>query len=84
MSIEQQYSRYLPIWKELKAKGKCRITAPPTAHRRIIKAVKKRRDKDTEFLYELAESNKSHRLRIEIAGSIITFTLNTFLTLRGL
>lgn len=75
MSIEQQTSRYLPIWIALKSKGNCAITAPPQFHIRIIKAVKKRRDKDTAFLYQLAESGHKHRIKFQIEGTVIKFRL---------
>lgn len=84
MSIEQQTSRYLPIWLELKAKGNCRITAPQQFHTRIIKAVKKRRDKDTLFLYTLAETHKKHTIKYKIEGSVIHFRLIIELSLYGL
>lgn len=84
MPIELQTSRYLPIWLELKEKGTCRITAPPHFHARIIKAVKKRRDKDTAFLYELAESHRKHRIGYRINGTVISFTLKTELSITGI
>ena len=64
MAIEQQTSRYLPIWLQLKEKKSVAITAPPQFHTRIIKAVKKRRDKDVAFLYQLAESGHKHFIKI--------------------
>ncbi len=84
MPIELQTSRYLPIWKELKDKGSCRITAPPQFHARLIKAVKKRRDKDLAFLHQLAEENKKHRIGYRISGTVITFHLRIELSINGL
>jgi hypothetical protein len=84
MSIEQQTSRYLPIWLQLKEKGECKITAPPQFHKRIVKALKKRRDKDTLFLYQLAESNRKHTIKYKINGTVIHFRLIVELSLRGL
>lgn len=79
-----QSSRYLPIWISLKETGECRITAPPVFHSRIIKAVKKRRDKDLAFLYLLHESHRKHTIKYKIDGSVIHFTLRIELSLRGL
>lgn len=84
MPIEQQTSRYLPIWLRLKDKKECKITAPPQFHMRIIKAVKKRRDKDTAFLYDLAESGHKHMIKFHIDGSVILFTLKIELDISAL
>lgn len=84
MAIEHQTSRYLPIWLELKEHGICRITAPPVFHRRIVKAVKKRRDKDLAFLFYLKEDHKQHTIKYKVEGSVITFTLHISLSIRGL
>lgn len=84
MSIEQQTSRYLPIWKQLKEKGHCRITAPPQFHTTIIKAVKKRRDKDLAFRYQLQEEHKEHKIQFKIEGTVIRFYLSIYLTIQGL
>ena len=83
-SLSNQTSRYLPIWIELKQHGICRITAPPHFHKRLIKAVKKRRDKDLAFLYNLQEDNKKHTIKYSIDGSVIIFTLKIELSLHGL
>ena len=84
MSESQQTSRYLPIWKAMKEHGECRITAPPNYHRRIIKMVKNRRDKDTAFLYQLAETNRTHRIKTKINGTVIHFYLHIYLSIGGL
>ena len=84
MSIEQQTSKYLPIWLELKQKGICRITAPPQYHRRLVKAVKARRDKDLAFLYLLKDQDKKHTIKYKIEGTVITFTLKIELSLQGI
>jgi hypothetical protein len=78
MPIEQQYSKYLPIWKSLKETGTCRLTAPPIFHKRIVKAVQKRRDKDLGFLYILKEQNLKHRITYDIHGTVITFHLHKY------
>lgn len=68
-------SRYLPIWLELKEKGKCKLAAPPALHPRIIKAVKKRRNKDIAFSYAIAEDHKKAKLHFESKGSFLYITL---------
>ena len=84
MPIEQQTSRYLPIWIQLKAKRNVSVTAPPHFHMRIIKAVKKRRDKDVAFLYQLAESGHKHFIKFKIEGTVIHFTLRIELDISAL
>lgn len=84
MAIEQQTSRYLPIWLQLKEKKSVAITAPPQFHIRIIKAVKKRRDKDVAFLYQLAESGHKHFIKFKIEGTVIRFTLRIELDISAL
>jgi hypothetical protein len=69
-------SRYLPIWNELKEKGKCRLAAPPALHPRIIKAVKKRRNQDIAFSFLIAEDHKKARLHFESKGSFLSITLH--------
>jgi len=84
MPIEQQTSRYLPIWLQLKKNKECSVTAPPQFHVRIIKAVKKRRDKDVAFLYQLAESGHKHFIKFKIEGTVIKFTLRIELDISAL
>jgi hypothetical protein len=87
MSTEQQTSKYLPIWKQLKATGSCRVTAPPQYHKKIIKAVRKRRDKDLAFLYLLRDEHKQHSITATVSPetpTIIEFKLKIELTLQGL
>jgi hypothetical protein len=70
-------SRYQPIWDALKAQGQCRIVAPLPLHRRIIKAVIKRKDEDLGYKLELSEKYKKAKLAYKIEGNTITFTLHT-------
>lgn len=72
-------SRYTPIWRELKTKGKVRLTAPTILHKRIIKAVKKRKDKDLAYRFSLSEDHKKARLVFEtdpINPTILVIHLN--------
>lgn len=71
-----QVSRYLPIWNELKDKKKCRLVAPITLHPRIIKAVKKRKDRDIAYSYQLAENCQKAKLHFKSNGNVIEITLH--------
>lgn len=77
-------SKYAPIWKQLKASKKCRITAPSQYHRTIIKMVKNKRDDDIAYRFELAERGLTHVIKTKIIGTIITFTLTEKSTLEAL
>lgn len=77
-------SKYLPIWRELKAKKTCRITAPIRYHRTIIKMVKNKRDDDIEFRFELSERGLTHVIKTKVVGTVITFTLTQKSTLGAL
>ena len=72
-------SRYTPIWNRLKETGHATVVAEVRLHRRIIKAVQARRDKDLAFRHNLAEVGKKHRITWNITGTTIHFTL-TFRT----
>ena len=80
----QQPSKYLPIWNALKQNHICRITAPIIQHKKIIKMVRRTRDKDTEYLYELAEKHKTNLIRAEVSHTVITFRLFEYLTTKGI
>jgi hypothetical protein len=79
-------NKYLPIWNALKRNGSCRITAPTNQHRKIIKMVRRTRDRDLEYLYMLSESNRIHQIKASITpnSNIITFTLTERINLNGL
>jgi len=75
-------SRYDVIWDALKAdrsshhpKG-VQVSAFPSLHARIIKAVKKRKLIDLAYKYECLEKHKKvPRLDCKIDGNVITFKL---------
>ena len=69
-------SRYQPIWDQLKAEGKCCIVAHPVLHRRIKKAVIKRKNEDLGYKLLLSESCKYAKLSIKSNGNSITFSLH--------
>ena len=77
-------SKYQPIWDTLKAKKICRITADPVHHRTIIKMLKNKRDDDKGYQFELAEANRTHTIKIHIAGTVIEFRLLERITVYGL
>lgn len=68
-------SRYQPIWDQLKAEGKCCIVAHTCLHKRIKKAVIKRKDEDLAFKLLLSEQYKYARLSVSISGNSISFKL---------
>jgi hypothetical protein len=67
--------KYYSIWKQLKETTLCAIAAPVPLHKRIIKAVKKEKDKDVGFKFMLSERGKRARLIIEQHQAKITFRL---------
>lgn len=77
-------SKYKPIWGALKAGGTCKITAPVNYHKTIIKMVRRTRDRDTAYLFHLAETNKEHQINTVIHNTVITFTLTERINIHGL
>jgi hypothetical protein len=77
-------SRYTPIWITLKQKGTATIVAERKFHRRLIKAVQARRDKDILFKYQLEEAGKKHRITWKITGNTIVFTLTLRVSINGI
>ena len=82
--MSQPPSKYLPIWKRLKADKVCRVTAPIEFHRTIIKMVKNKRDDDIAYRFELAERGLTHEIKTVVVGTVITFRLREIVTLNGL
>jgi hypothetical protein len=77
-------SQYLPIWNRLKLHGTATIVAMPALHRRIIKAVQKRRDRDLGFKLQLAEDGMKHEISWLIKGNTITFSLHKRISIYGI
>lgn len=69
-------SKYLPIWNELKTKGVATVITHPCLHRRIKKAVIRRKDEDLTYKFILSEQHKRAKLSTRIEGNAITFTLH--------
>lgn len=68
-------SQYQPIWNTLKEKHTAKLVAPQAYHRRIIKAVTKRKDVDLGYKFLCSQQDKKAILRTSISGNTITFTL---------
>lgn len=71
-------SQYLPIWNKLKADRKVSVALPPPLHRRLIKAVIKRKDRDLAHKFLLSEEGKRQYLSYTIVDSVIHFKLSTY------
>lgn len=68
-------SRYQPIWDQLKEKHKAELVAPVVLHRRIIKAVTKRKNIDLTYKFLCSEQFKKAVLKYEIDDTKITFRI---------
>jgi len=77
-------SIYLPTWERLKRINSAEVVARTELHRRIIKAVRKRKDLDVAFKYECEEQNVRAVLLAETYGTVIRFTLQKHLKVNGL
>lgn len=71
-------SRYQPIWDTIKQTGVATIVAQPHLHKRIIKAVIRRKDIDLTYKFICAESHKKAKLTYEIEGNTVKFTLKFY------
>ena len=70
-----QVSQYQQIWNALKKDGTVKLTAPVVLHRRIVKAVIKRKYIDVGFKFLVGERGKKAKLSYSSVGSIIEFKL---------
>jgi len=71
-------SRYLPIWNKLKADRKVSVALPPPLHRRLIKAVIKRKDEDLGYKLLMGEECKKVYLSYTVEESVIHFKLSIY------
>ena len=69
-------SRYSIIWHKLKQEKTLRVVAPATAHRRLIKAIIKRKDVDLGYKVLSAENHLRPKLAFKSEGNILTVTLH--------
>ncbi len=67
--------QYQPLWNLLKKNHSCRVSALPSVHARIIKAVSKEKYGDLTYKLELSEVHKTASLEHTVRGNIIEFTL---------
>ena len=69
--------KYQPIWDTLKSATpkSISITAPLSAHARIMNAVSKEKCKDIVWQFSTLEKGMKYRLQTDIEGKILTFTL---------
>jgi len=68
-------SRYQPIWDTLKQKHVAKLVAPEVLHRRIIKAVTKRKNVDLAYKVLCGEQHRKAVLNHSTEGNTITFSL---------
>ena len=76
MSPSTGGSRYNMIWIKLKRGEEVKISAPREFHRRLRKAITKRRDRDLGFRFQLSEEHKVHRMSFKSEGAIFTVKLH--------
>lgn len=72
-------SRYTPIWLKLKADHKVSVVIPSPLHKRLIKAVIKRKDEDVTYKFILGEQGKKARLKYSVQENVIHFKLTFWL-----
>ena len=70
-------SRYAIIWHKLKQDKTVRLSAPAEAHRRLRKAIIKRKDIDLGFKLEMSEKNLRPYLSFKSESNILTVSLHT-------
>lgn len=68
-------SQYQPIWNTLKEKHTAKLVAPQAFHRRIIKAVTKRKDVDLGYKFQCSQQDKKAFLYHTSEGNTLTFTI---------
>lgn len=73
-------SRYLPIWNKLKTENKVSVAVPQPLHKRVIKAVIKRKDEDLAFKFLISEACAGRKayLSYTTQENVIHFKLTFF------
>lgn len=69
---------YQREWELLKSKGhggSIKISAPSLVHKRVYKALRKEKDIDLAYKYELSEQGKAAVLSASSTGLILTVTI---------
>lgn len=77
-------SKYTQVWNKIKSTGKCELVADPKLHKRIIKAVSRKKELDLKYKFQLAEAGRKERINTLIEGTKITFTLIKSITVEDL
>jgi len=77
-------SRYNPVWEILKKDNTVAIAAMPQLHKRVIKAVLKRKNLDIAFKFSQAELGYRCKIEYQITGNTIIFSLKRKLRLSAL
>lgn len=67
--------QYEPIWIALKKDKYCRVSAHRGVHRRIIKAVKKEKNLDLGYKYQMHEQSLRAELEMKTSNNMIEFKL---------
>lgn len=66
---------YQPAWNHIKKEGFIRLSAEAHLHPRIYKAIRKEKDMDTVYKYEMAERGDAGWLSSSSKGTILTIIL---------
>jgi len=69
---------YSLVWKTIKKAGSVDIQADPKIHKRIKKAVIKKKNEDLIYAMNLRDQAQYSKLVISSAGWILSFRLKTF------
>ena len=77
-------SRYAPAWEKLKAERKVILVAPKGSHNRIVKGIKRRRDKDVLFLFRIRNDGMTHKITVTSEANVLTLVLSLIVTVHGL
>lgn len=75
---------YESAWNQLKQKKVIRITAAAHLHPRIYKAIRKEKDADTIYKYELSEAGEKAILSSSSSALVLTITLKIHTSLKSL
>ena len=67
--------QYADTWNLLKQRGKIVLASPRPLHKRIIKAMKKKKYEDNVFKFQLSESNQRAVFTSTSEGNKITLYL---------
>lgn len=75
---------YESAWTQLKEIKRIRITAAVHLHPRIYKAIRKEKDMDTIYKYELSEAGEKATLSFSSNGMVLTINMKVSTSLKSL